>query len=237
MKKNKVLEVMLNPLAFPEIDIPFISQTNDPLNPEAFFSFLCAPGIKNDSKSLIKRYHEINENKKLFAAPVEEHILTKLIWPLRYAKGCYMLGNYLGTIALCGMVAEMITILLFDISDISINDKPLDEDAQVGLFGSRFEKLGQERRISILRTYNLIDDNLKSLFDIIRKKRRLYLHLFSQHHNQLVSDSIEVFNATSEIVVSVIGQNIKGGKLILNPTLQRYLEKKGAFKESDVESE
>ena len=69
-------------------------------------------------KSLIKRYKEISKEKvRFFAAPAEERILNKLVWPLRNAKASYMVGNYLGTIALCGMVSEMVAILLFDISD------------------------------------------------------------------------------------------------------------------------
>lgn len=190
--------------------------------------YLCVPGIKSDINNLVARYKEISkESKRLFAAPAEERILTKLVWPLRYAKSCYMVGNYLGTIALCGMVAEMIAILAFEMSTILVNGKPLDEQAETNIFGSRFERLGQDRRVSILKAYNLIDDELKASFDIIRDKRRLYLHFYSQDYSHLAPNAVEVFNATVKIVVEIIGQDIRDGKIILKPAMLNYLKKKG----------
>ena len=107
--------------------------------------FLCTPGTKSDIESLIDRYHEINkESQGFFIAPSDERILSKIIWSLRNAKACYMVGNYLGAISLCGMVAEMLAILIYEISNIYINNKPIDKELEVGLFGSCFERLGQE---------------------------------------------------------------------------------------------
>jgi hypothetical protein len=228
MQDDILLHGFLNPLAFLEVDEPWASHPDIELNLEAVLRFLCTPGINSDLQSLVKRYQEISqEPKRLSVAPAERHILEKLVWPLRHAKACYMLGNYLGTIALCGMVAEMVTILIFDISDATINNKPIDKSTQVQLFGSHFEKLGQERRVAVLHGLNLIDEKLKSSFDVIRSKRRLYLHFYSQDHSQAALDAVEVFNATVEIVVRVIGQDFKDGKILLNPDLIRYLKQRG----------
>lgn len=226
MSGEKLFKAWINPLAFLEVDQPWAQLTKEPITLEAIIRFVCSPGMKTDTQSLVDRYKEISvEPIRLTAAPAEERILTKLVWPLRHAKACYMVGNYLGTISLCGMVGEMVAILLFEISNISINGKPLDKNDQVGLFGSEFEKLGQERRIGVLRSYNLIDDLLRANFDLIRTKRRRYLHIYSQDHANLPSDAIEVFKATTSVVVKAIGQDIRDGKIILNPALVKYLEK------------
>lgn len=127
------------------------------------------------------------------------------------------------------MVSEMVTILIFEMSDFTINGKPLDEDSQKGLFGSSFEKIGQDRRVSILHTYNLIDEKIKSSFDIIRTVRRKYLHLFSQEHDKISTDAVKVFVETVKLVVNVIGQNVVDGKIILNPRLLKYIEEKGEY--------
>ncbi len=58
-----------------------------------------------------------------------------------------MVGNYLGTIALCGMVAEMVAVLLYEISNFSLKNRPMTEQDQTSVFGSKFEKLGQDRRV------------------------------------------------------------------------------------------
>jgi len=167
---------------------------------------------------MISRYKTISvESIRLFAAPAENRILAKLVWPLRHAKACYMTGNYFGTMSLCGIIAGIIAILLFEISDFTINGKVIT--------GSEFEKLGQLGRVAILKTYNLIDDQLKNNFDLIRTKRRRYLHIYSQDHDELSGDVVEVFKATVTIVAKIIGQDVRDGKIVLNPALVRYLEK------------
>jgi hypothetical protein len=59
------------------------------------------------------------------------------------------------------------------------------------------------------------------------------LHLWSQDHERLPPDSIDIFYAATSIAVSVIGQNIKDGKIILNPSLVKYLKQQGIYKDSE----
>ena len=103
----KQMKAQINPLDFLEVDQ---ASAADPAIPslESIVAFLCPPVTPSDSATLVARYKEINsEPVRLFAAPAEDRILDKLIWPLRHAKGSYMVGNYLAVIALCGMVGEM----------------------------------------------------------------------------------------------------------------------------------
>jgi len=234
MSEDKLIEVFVNPLQFLEIDEPWASLQKEEPSLDAVLRFICSPGIGSDLKSLIKRYREISvEKTRLFAAPNEQRILDKLVWPLRNAKAAYMCGNYLGTIALCGMVAEMVAILLFEIGQFRLNNKQMSEKDQVALFGRKFEKLGQDRRVQVLSAYGVIDEKLAEAFERIRATRNQYLHLWSQDHEQLPRDAISSFEAGVLLVVSAIGQNIKDGKLILNPALVNYLEQKGTYKEED----
>lgn len=231
MAEYKLIEVFLNPLQFHEIDEPWAALQKKEPSLEAVLDFICIPGIGSDLQTLIKRYREISvEKTRLFAAPNEQRILDKLVWPMRNAKAAYMCGNYLGTIALCGMVAEMVAMLLFEITQFCLNKRPMSEKDQVSVFGRKFEKLGQERRIQILAAYAIIDKDLVVAFEGIRATRNRYLHLWSQDHEQLPLDAIKSFEAAVLLVVAAIGQNIKDGKLILNPALVSYLERKGTYK-------
>lgn len=231
MAELKYFEALLNPLSFLQIDEPWSITSNSKVSHEEIFKYLCTPGLKTDIESLVNRYREISKEKqRLIAAPVEENILSKLVYPLHHAKASYMVGNYLGTISLCGMVAEMCAILLFDISNIQINEEPLYEKGQIGLFGSTFEKLGQERRINVLFSYGLIDDDLKSHFYTVKQTRRKYLHFYSHEHSKVETDSVDIFLSASTIVVNIIGQNVKDGKIILNPLMLKYLKDKGMLK-------
>ena len=237
MTDEKTIEIFINPLQLLDVDEPWASITDHKPTLESIVEFICTPSIGSDLESLVSRYNEISKEKpRLFAAPAEQRLLDKLIWPLRHAKAGYMVGNYLGTIALCGMVAEMVAILLYEISNFSLNNKPMTEQDQINVFGRKFEKLGQDRRVQVLHAYGVIDDQLKKAFDLIRTTRNKYLHLWSQDHDQLPSDAIATYNAAILIAVSAIGQNIRDGKLILNPSLVKYLAQKGLYKDKDENS-
>ena len=234
MTNEKYFSIWINPLQLLEVDEPWASNSEEIPSEKAILGFLCTPGIDSDLESLISRYRDIsNEQKRLFAAPAESRILKKLVWPLRNAKACYIVGNYLGTISLCGMVAEMVALLLFEIADFTINGQPMTISNQKSLFGSPFEKLSQYRRVEILRAYEIINDESKDAFDLIRTRRRKYLHLWSQDHDTLPKDAVSIYNAAVSIVVNVIGQDIKDGKILLNPALVKYLERSGKYLSED----
>jgi hypothetical protein len=117
----------------------------------------------------------------------------------------------------------MVAILMFETAEIRVKDELLTSEVQHGLFGSTFEKLGQERRVAVLLAYHVIDASMKAEFDTVRTIRRRYLHLWSQDHARLPADAVRAFRAAVALVVRAIGQDVQGGKLLLRPSLVRYL--------------
>lgn len=219
----------INPLAFLPLDQPGPTDSGTP-SPQDFLAYMCATGQSADPAELAKRYKEIaKEPVQLFAVPAEQRILDKLIWPLRHAKASYVLGNHVGTIALCGMVAEMVTMLLFDLASVQINGQPMDDKRQEAVFGREFEKLDQSRRVHVLFAYGIIDDTARQNFDLIRTTRRKYLHLWSQDHEALPGDAVKVYHASVSLVARAIGQGVAEGAVALNPALVKYLEKAGIY--------
>jgi hypothetical protein len=223
MASEMMFRAELNPLQLPEAEIE-----PQALTLEIALQFLCARGLGTAPQDLSERYREIDQGTpRLFAAPSEEHVLEKLIWPLRHAKAGYMLGNHLGTVALCGMVAEMIALLLFELAEVRVNNQPITEEQQRALFGSPFERLRQDRRVEVLKAYGLVTGDQVTAFGTLRAVRRKYLHFWSQEHASIAQDSIEAFRAAVRLVVSVVGQESRDGKMVLQPALLRFLEKKG----------
>jgi hypothetical protein len=220
----------INPLAFLEVDEPWASAQDATPTAETILSFLCPPGTPADSASLITRYKRIStEPVRLFAAPAEPRILEKLVWPLRHAKASYVVGNNLAVVALCGMVSEMVALLHWQLADVSLNGRPMTSEDETALFGSSFEKLGQDRRVRLLTAYGLVVPAVVQMFDTIRLTRRKYLHLWSQDHGRLADDAVTCYHAAVGLVVSVIGQDVKDGAIILNPRLVKYLERQGMY--------
>jgi len=201
-------------------------------NLEIVLGFLCWPGSDHKVEDLKARYDYINRiSNKLKIAPVEKSLLDKVIWPLRQAKASFVLSNYISTVSTCGFIAEMIVILLFNISSINVNTNALSLDDQKNMFGDSFENLGQSRRINVLYAFKILDTKMRSILLEIKNIRNRYMHFFSQDYESLKKDAKRIYEKTEEIVTLVIGQEIKDGKFVLNANLLRYIEK--CEKESD----
>jgi hypothetical protein len=226
MSSNFTLNVHINPLQFLKGDEPGIGDST--VTAEDVLQFLCAPETPHAPADLLARYRKINSRAPhVFVAPQESRLLDRLVWPLRHAKGSFMVGNYLGTIALCGLVAEMVAMLIFETAGVQLNGLPLDKKQQERLFGRSFEKLGQERRVDVLRSFGMITEAIERHFDSIRNVRRNYLHLWSADHNSSEEDAIVCFDAATRLVIGALGLTVKDGTLVLREEIVKYLRQHG----------
>jgi hypothetical protein len=228
--KDKRFDISLNPLLFAEFDNFFKLDPNN-VSLDTTLGFLCWPGSKRDLTSLHERYNKITSAcNQLLYAPVENTILDKIVWPLRQAKANFVLANFIGTISLCGYVAEMMSILIYDMTNIQLNGSTITEEQEKLLFGSKFEKLGQDKRIKVLLVTNLIDQKVKSDLDNIKRIRKKYLHYLSESDSNLEDDSIKIFKSTVDVLIYIIGQEIEEEKFKLNESMFRYLKSKELLK-------
>jgi hypothetical protein len=226
------LPAWINPLQCPEVDLAPPGSATPAA--ERLLDYLFAPEADRSPEAFVRRYREIAAVPgSLFVAPQEQTVLEKLVWPLRHAKGSYALANYLGCIALCGMVGEMVAILLWDISKVALQGHPMSEAEQRAVFGSTFEKLGQERRTDVLHTLKLIDDCILQAFDSLRGIRRKYLHFLSQTHAQLPPDARQAYEDALKLVNFILGQTVVDGAVALRPELMNYLTEKGIVTPGD----
>jgi len=218
--------VFLNPLMAPDVDA---------FGPDWLVTFLCTPGTSHDATSLQKRWQEISSVQLgLFAPPNEDRILNQLVWPLRHAKGSYVVGNYLGTIALSGVVAEMATILAFDILQPRLNEQPVTPKMQEQLWGRTFDRLEQVRRVDVLRVMGWAAPEVTDALSRIRGIRNQHLHVPSVSNEALdARHAREAFRDAVYVVSALIGQEIKDGKLMLSPSMMNYLERLNRVRPSE----
>jgi hypothetical protein len=234
----RLMNAWINPLAFLEVDGPPAPGAPAQPAPQTVLEFICPPGTASDVPALVGRYKEIaQEPVSLAIVPAEQRILDKLVWPLRHAKASYMVGNYLAVIGLAGMVAEMVALLRWETAEMSLNGRPMTAADEKALFGTTFEKLGQERRLQVLAAYGLLDAAAKGRFETIRQTRRGYLHLWSQDHEALPGDAIKSYHAAVALVATTLGQDFRDGKVVINQPLVKYLERHGVYKPTDESSQ
>lgn len=187
--------------------------------------YLVSEGHDCSMDAVTKRYKEIIDPAKiLFVAPADApYILEKLFWPLRHAISAYMLSNYLGVIAQCGYVSEMVAILWLEMGNFQINNRPMNTEKVKQLYGRTFEKMGQEERVRILDAYELIKIEDRTNFDRIRTLRRKYLHLLTHSHERINTDAIAIFLATAELVKSVLGISLNQGRVAFSPLFEQWM--------------
>jgi hypothetical protein len=151
--------------------------------------------------------------------------MRKLVWPLRHAKAAYAVGNYLATISLAGIVAEMVAVLIFDVAIRITHASLLSEEAQRTKFGRKFELLDQKRRVRNLRDLKLINDEEAKAFDSIRLTRRKHLHLWLEDGDvQIANEAVEMYKNAVFLVVKALGLGISGGAITLKAEILEYLK-------------
>ena len=231
---DHLIKGTVNPLSFIAVDYGGADPTL-----EEVLKFLCPPAVSSDVESLIQRYQAIGPPPHALAVvPAEPEILNKILLPLRQAKASYVIGNYLAVIALCGMVAEMVAIFLWELESEKLNK--LTKENQKKRFKKTFETeeeleqwfegRGQKERTKRLLEFELIKPDTKSSFDEIRETRRKYLHFLSQDQDSLPEDAIDLFHKAESLVAIAVGaEGFHDGKVILSNKLIEYLKRHDRF--------
>jgi hypothetical protein len=199
---------------------------NSPLAGNILESFFGLP-VKSLGREIIERYCDLS-TPDLYAPilPHSDKLFERLISPLKSAKRCYCFGEFLATIELCAHVGEMLAQLAWEITPITHNQSRVTPEFEKGLFGRRFEKLGQERRIEVLKTFNAVSDYQASLFEELRTKRVSYFHLWSAGTENSRDDAAFCFKTASVLTKEVLQIGFDPndrGRLLINPLLLAFL--------------
>lgn len=178
------------------------------------------------SEQILERYVEATtEESHTAVVPHTKEIFERLLKPLRSAKKCYCLGDYAATIALCGTVGEMLAILLWKINDVRLKGNPITEQDEIGIFGSSFENLNQDKRLKILKTFGHITEAQLTNFDVIRKSRKPYLHLWTTDLKNEQADSLDAFKKSFQLFKEITGIGLAdAGTVKVNPLLMKLFE-------------
>ena len=224
---SETMKIVLNPLSFPEAERA-LKVTDRPVQaPDVYavLRYLCEH-VNSDPANLTRRYREITKQApEIFVVPAQQEIVEKILMPRHGAIACDMTGNYYGTIALCGLVCEMLAILIFEIHDVRIRSQPLDSNRQEQLLGRTFEKLGQERRIGVLLAFGIIGEDRGATFNEVRAIRNRHLHLLSHDAASIAADAKRCFQCSAELLGMVFRNEYKDGLLVLNSAILKFLRK------------
>jgi len=190
------------------------------------FNWFFELSLSTLSKEILERYVEVTtEDSHTAIVPHTKEIFERLLKPLRSAKKCYCFGDYAVTIALCGTVGEILAILLWKINDVRLKGNPITKQDEIGIFGSSFENLGQDKRLKILKTFGHVAATQYNNFDIIRRSRKPYLHLWTTDLKNEQADALDVFKKSFQLFKEVTGIGLAdAGNVKVNPLLMKLFE-------------
>jgi len=198
-REDLLIDVFTGPFIFRKMDDRFKDKKVD-VSLQEMLVFLCAANVEKDIDSVVKRYEEIcQQPKKIFAVPMEENIIHKIVFPFRSIMSNYMMGTYIGVIGSCGFVSEMLAILFFEIEEEAIKEKLILNKEKIRNLQD-FEESGQKERIRILKKYGVISDELKKEFEKVKNIRNEYLHYYSLKYDSISKDAKEIFNSVIKIL-------------------------------------
>ncbi|MCY2930655.1 MAG: hypothetical protein NTV86_14390 [Planctomycetota bacterium] len=216
------LDVYLRPLAIPELEESRLLRKPAALDPLRLIAFAGGSGSPITPQEVVSRYNEISTGDlDMIAVPAEKLLLEKTVWPLKSAKVCYCLGQYLSTIAMAGLVGEMLAILLFEARHGRGQGADVPGVAD-------FEKLGQRARVVKLAKLELVTQTAEKAFNEIQEIRRKYLHFLSFPHRQLRSDAKKTYKAAFRLVNESIGLRLvpESYALHVDPDILQYVKRK-----------
>lgn len=236
MSKKQEQQKILIQMNFPA---PFISKEsiekflNNNLNEldkslvnwlEAFF------GIPRSSftKNILERFCKINtkENSMNIVPSIE-----KILKPFRYACKSFCFGLYGPSISMSAVAAESLQIILWEMNSPTIKNKKITEIQEKKIFGRKFEKLEQNRRIEILETFEFISKEQKEKFCHIRDKRNLYLHPWKEDFENEEGDACLCYEEAFSLFKEITGVKLKtAGSIEANPMLIKWMNINNAIK-------
>lgn len=238
VKDGSMMDVVLSPLLIKNklIDNKISIQENEvTFDDILIFVFGDVCEVSNNSVNLnndrlVERHQELFcYNDEPFIIPAEPKIINKIILPLKFAKISYMIGNYIGCIALCETVLEMICILKMEINNTKLKR---NKDIFNLITQKEYDDMEQDKRIRILHSYKIINNSESQKLKEIKKKRNDYLHCLHVDDSNIVRDSQETYKTTIRIFQSLLLKNKKeqNGGFSFHDDMIKYLEKQKYIK-------
>ncbi|MCX6738281.1 MAG: hypothetical protein NTY11_02615 [Candidatus Parcubacteria bacterium] len=172
---------------------------------------------------ILERFREIN-TRETFMSIVPS--IQKLLKPLRDSCKAYCLGLYSASIALSAVEAESLQILLWEIHGIKLNSSEMTEVQEKAIFGRRFERIEQSRRIEILSSFGWITEDQNDLFHRIRGARNRYLHSWSEDFNREKEEALLCYRDVFKLFREITAVKLKDSSSIeANPLLTQWMQK------------
>ena len=171
------------------------------------------------------RYREASDgcDEPVFV-PMHSTIMEHVVRPLVEAKQCYILGMPVACIAQAGLVGEMVALWRLRMLAGVVNIEELDEDVRDAFKEGEFDRLGQERRVKVLKKIDSLDDATVQAFGELRSVRRRYLHFMIEKNPNADRDARNALAWANVLVAKTLDLKFDEGRIVLPETVRRFIQ-------------
>lgn len=224
------VQVQLNYLGVP-VTVEYVARLRDGADHSGEFEYRMIEHVlevppEHVPADVLARYVEIsNEATYTPIFPYTDRLFERFLAPLKSAKRCYCFGDYLATIELSAHVGEMVTLLIWKITPLKLNEREMNASIEKAIMGGEFERLGQERRIDILKALGVLSDPDEKALDFLRGTRRRHFHFWDTTAANAKDDALQCFLKITSVVKNIFRIEYHDGSVSMNPQLLEYIRR------------
>ncbi len=176
------------------------------------------------TKELLSRFRKIN-TQETFMNVVPA--IQKLLKPLEESCRAYCFGFFGASVAMSGVVAESLPILLWEMHGLTLSGKAITVKQEKTILGKNFDRMEQSRRIELLLVLGWITQDQKQRFHQIRDVRNRYLHSWQEKFDREEGEALLCYQNAFTLFRQITGVELQDGSSIkANPLLVKWMEKK-----------
>ena len=183
------------------------------------------------TREVLERYVKMSPQELYipFTLAEPEKVEQRIIAPLTSAKKLACLGEFLASIALSGLVGEMLAIFIWELNRTERKGPDGSTVKDRNLIGEGFSQLPQNQRVNLLQSFGYINSTQVGKFKELASRRNNILHSWTDAHTreQIEEHAIACFSCAALLMKQIFGIELAdAGSLKVNQKVLNYLGNK-----------
>lgn len=193
------------------------------------------------NRETLERYAKMSSKELYipFTLARPEIIEQRIIAPLESAKRFACVGEYLASIALSGLVGEMLAVFIWEMESEERKNSQGQVIQDQKFFKNNFDGLRQSLRINIIEAFDYIDATQAGKFRELAKNRNRILHSWTDSYlrEAIEKVAIECYSLAASLMKEIFKLELKdAGSLKMDQKVMRYVKSKEPKIDSTNES-
>lgn len=188
-------------------------------------------------RETLERYAKMSSKELYipFTLVKPEIIEQRIIAPLESAKRFACLGEYLASIALSGLVGEMLSVFIWDMEFEKRKNKQGEIIQDRKFFKNNFERLNQSIRINVIEAFGYISAVKSEKFRNLANNRNRILHSWTDPclREEIEKNAVDCYSVAALLMKDIFKLELKDtGSLKIDEKVMKYINSREIMTDS-----